>query len=126
MSDLIEGDSFRHTKLESVDFKYIFPQNIHTVTEAVVMNYKSFTQLLKLENYSLDTWASRFSDLCLCWACELVIFREQGNALSLDVWHCPWKFERDPIIVHRLIDVYKAMNQVIPKTEEVAMPFKAL
>ena len=40
--------------------------------------------------------------------------------------HCPLKLERDPIIVHWLIDMNNPVENVIADTEEMAMAFKAL
>ena len=43
-----------------------------------------------------------------------MILGEQGNewALSVDMWHCPFKLESDPIIVHRLVDVHQSVENV--------------
>ena len=40
--------------------------------------------------------------------------------------HCPLKLESDPIIVYRLIEVNKPVENVIADTEEMAITFKAL
>ena len=55
-----------------------------------------------------------------------MILGEQGNALSVDMWHCPFKLESDPIIVHRLVDVHQSVENVKAKSEEVSIAFKAL